>query len=31
MMGVDAGIYKEHSVREGFEGTKFRIALTKVF
>lgn len=31
MMGVDAGIYKEHSVKEGFEGTKFRVALTKVF
>ncbi|WP_151669758.1 SphA family protein [Nitrincola schmidtii] len=31
MMGIDAGVYKEHSVKQGFEGTKFRVALTKVF
>ena len=31
MMGIDAGVYEEHNVKAGFEGTKFRVALTKVF
>ncbi|WP_162301258.1 SphA family protein [Nitrincola tibetensis] len=31
MMGIDAGVYQEHSAKQGFEGTKLRVALTKVF
>lgn len=31
MLGVDVGVYDEVSVDNGFEGMKFRLALTKVF
>lgn len=31
MLGLDAAVYREFSVEDGFEGNKFRLALTKVF